>query len=92
MIAASTYPLSKQRYQLTRITAERGALTNDDRLDSLAMAVQYWIDATAQNVEVRMGTRCEELMIAELDRLRDQASMGLAVITGHQEQRATLRW
>lgn len=79
-------------YQLTRITAERGALTNDDRLDSLAMAVQYWIDAMAQNVEVRMGTRCEELMIAELDRLRDQASMGLAVITGHQEQRATLRW
>ena len=91
MIAASTYPLSKQCYQLTRITAERGALTNDDRLDSLAMAGQYWVDAMAQNVEVHMGTRCEELMIAELDRLSPSVD-GLAVITGHQEQRATLRW
>ena len=80
-------------YQLTRITADRGALTNDDRLDALAMACQYWVDAMAQDVEVRMGARREELMVAELDRLREQATMGLAVITGHQrEKTTTLRW
>ena len=49
-------------YQLTRLTADRGALTNDDRLDALAMACQYWVDAMAQDVEQRMGVRREELM------------------------------
>jgi hypothetical protein len=34
-------------YQLTRLTADRGALTNDDRLDALALTCQYWIDAIA---------------------------------------------
>ena len=80
-------------YQLTRLTADRGALTNDDRLDALAMACQYWVDAMAQDVEVRMGVRREEMMVAELDRLRAAASMGYAVITGHQSQKTiNLRW
>jgi hypothetical protein len=47
-------------YQLTRLTADRGALTNDDRLDALAMACQYWVDAMAQDAEVRLGARKEE--------------------------------
>ncbi|MBL6638003.1 MAG: phage terminase large subunit, partial [Planktomarina sp.] len=68
-------------YQLTRLTADRGALTNDDRLDALAMACQYWVDAMAQDVEQRMGVRREEMMVLELDRLRAAASMGYAVIT-----------
>ena len=81
-------------YQLTRLTADRGALTNDDRLDALAMACQYWVDAMAQDVEQRMGVRKEELMAAEMNRLREQASMGFAVITGHQSGETTnnLRW
>ncbi|MDB4170026.1 phage terminase large subunit [Planktomarina sp.] len=80
-------------YQLTRLTADRGALTNDDRLDALAMACQYWVDAMAQDVEQRMGVRKEELMAAELNRLREQASMGFAVITGHQSEKTlSLRW
>lgn len=32
-------------YQLTRITADRGALAHDDRLDAMAMAVAYWVDS-----------------------------------------------
>ena len=81
-------------YQLTRLTADRGALTNDDRLDALAIACQYWVDAMAQDVEQRMGVRKEELMAAELNRLREQASMGFAVITGHQSEKTinNLRW
>ena len=80
-------------YQLTRLTADRGALTNDDRLDALAMACQYWVDAMAQDVEQRMGVRKEELMAAEINRLREQASMGFAVITGHQSEKTiNLRW
>ena len=81
-------------YQLPRLTADRGALTNDDRLDALAMACQYWVDAMAQDVEQRMGVRKEELMAAEINRLREQASMGFAVIAGHQSEKTTnsLRW
>ena len=58
------------------------------------MACQYWVDVMAQDVEQRMGVRKEELMAAELNRLRDQASMGFAVITGHQSEKTNqgLRW
>ena len=70
-------------YQLTRVTAERGALSNDDRLDSLAMAVQYWVDAMAQDAEVRIGSRREEMLMQEVEKVRQAASMGLAVVTGH---------
>ena len=80
-------------YQMTRLTADRGALANDDRLDALAMACQYWVDAMAQDVEHRMVVLKEELTAAELNRLREQASVGFAVITGHQSEKAiNLRW
>jgi hypothetical protein len=46
----------------------------------------------AQDVEQRMGVRREEMMVLELDRLRAAASMGYAVITGHQGQKTNLRW
>jgi hypothetical protein len=47
----------------------------------------------SQDSEVRMGVRKEELMVAELDRLKAAASMGLAVLTGHQGQKTnSLRW
>lgn len=36
-------------YQLTHITKDRGALKHDDRLDSLAGAVAYWLDAMAKD-------------------------------------------
>jgi len=70
-------------YQMTRLTAERGALSNDDRLDSLAMAVQYWVDAMAQDAEQRIGARREEVLRSEVDKVLQSASLGLAVITGH---------
>ena len=70
-------------YQLTRVTAERGALSNDDRLDSLAMAVQYWVDAMAQDADRQINSRREEMLMDEVNKVRQSASMGLAVITGH---------
>ena len=67
-------------YQLTRITAERGALVNDDRLDALAMAVQYWVDAMAQDADRKIGARREELLMAEVNAMRERAALGLGVI------------
>lgn len=34
-------------YQMTRITKDKGALANDDRLDALAGAVGYWVEQMA---------------------------------------------
>ena len=67
-------------YQLTRITAERGALVNDDRLDALALAVQYWVDAMAQDADRKIGARREELLMAEVNAMRERAALGLGVI------------
>jgi hypothetical protein len=70
-------------YQMTRITNERGALTNDDRLDALAMAIQYWVDAMAQDADRQVAARREERLMQEVEKVRASASMGLAVVTGH---------
>jgi hypothetical protein len=55
-------------YQMTRITKTRGALAHDDRLDVLAMAVQYWVDQMAADADVQIATRKEELLDNELDK------------------------
>jgi hypothetical protein len=36
-------------YQMTRITRDRGALVHDDRLDALAIAVNYWVESMARD-------------------------------------------
>jgi hypothetical protein len=48
-------------YQMSRITKERGALAQDDRLDALAMAVAFWAE--------RMGVDVDKALEAERDAL-----------------------
>lgn len=52
-------------YQMSRLTRERGCLRHDDRLDALAMAVAYWVEANVQNeqqgVEALMHERRLEM-------------------------------
>lgn len=49
-------------HQMTRITAERGALKHDDRLDVLAMAVGCWAESMAQDAsKIAQERRQEEL-------------------------------
>lgn len=54
-------------YQMTRITKLRGALAHDDRLDVLAMAVQYWVDQMAADADLEMKTAKDERLNRELD-------------------------
>jgi hypothetical protein len=58
-------------YQLTRLTKERGSLAHDDRLDALAMAVAYWVECMAQDVDDAIQRQKEELLQAELDKFAD---------------------
>jgi len=63
-------------YQMTRITKQRGALAHDDRLDVLAMAVQYWTDQMAADADTEIRTRKEELLDFELDKFMSHLNIG----------------
>lgn len=57
-------------YQMTHITNERGALVHDDRLDVLALGVQYWNDygILKQNSEDALGIYKKKQIEDELKR------------------------
>ena len=55
-------------YQMTRITRDKGSLAHDDRLDVLAMAVQYWVDQMAADADREIAVMRAEKIQAELDR------------------------
>jgi len=54
---AATYQLA---YQMTRLTREKSSLAQDDRIDVLSMAVQYWVEQMGQDVDKAMEYRQEE--------------------------------
>ena len=55
-------------YQMTRVTKDRGSLAHDDRLDVLAMAVAYWVEQMAANVDEEIRERRGALLDEELDK------------------------
>jgi len=69
--AAETRMHKSLFYQMSRLTRERGALTHDDRLDALAIAVNYWVEQLAQDAEVKMRERREDLLNNELQKFQD---------------------
>ena len=70
---ASKYSLF---YQMTRITKDKGALAHDDRLDALAMAVQYWVEQMAIDADKEIRLREAELLDQELERFLIAADGG----------------
>ena len=49
-------------YQMTRLTKDRGSLIHDDRIDCLSIAVNYWVEQMASDIEEAMNeTRAEAL-------------------------------
>ena len=64
-------------HQLTRISRERNSLVHDDRLDVLAMAVGYWVDAAGLSAEEQMHHRKEEALDEALENI-----MNTSTITG----------
>jgi hypothetical protein len=71
--SAQRYPNESQLkyqliYQLSRLTSNRGAITHDDRLDALSMAVGYWTQQMAQDADRRIVDRKDDLLREELDR------------------------
>lgn len=58
-------------YQLTRITKERGALSHDDRLEALAMGVNYWTEVLGTDQEKSLMDHRERLLDEELERFME---------------------
>lgn len=58
-------------YQLSRITRDRGAITHDDRLDALSIAVNYWVEQMAQDADRAIVDRKEELLNQQLNNFMD---------------------
>ena len=56
---------------MSRITKDRGAITHDDRLDALSIAVNYWVEQMAQDTDTRIRERKEDLLREELNKFSD---------------------
>ena len=74
--SALSYPIEQQTrymlmYQLSRITRDRGSLVHDDRLDALSIAVGYWVQQMAADVNQSMIDRQQDLMEEELTKFTD---------------------
>ena len=73
-------------YQMSRLTRDKGAITHDDRLDALSMAVAYWVEQMATDAEVAMADRKVEMLDKELERFTD------AYFKGHGGGGNALTW
>ncbi len=74
--SALSYPIEQQTrymlmYQLSRITRDRGSLVHDDRLDALSIAVGYWVQQMAADVNQSMIDRQQDLLEEELTKFTD---------------------
>lgn len=67
---------------MTRITKERGALAESDRLDVLAMAVAYWVEQMARDVDMAIADEKEH-------RLKDALENFMGHVFGHQPKQDT---
>jgi len=54
-------------YQLSRISRHKCFLVHDDLVDSLAGAVAYWTDYMAQNEDLNISKRKDELLSIHTD-------------------------
>lgn len=73
---AQDYPSEHQlkyqlMYQMSRLTNQRGAITHDDRLDALSIAVNYWVEQMAQDANEQMRVRKEQAITDELERFKE---------------------
>ena len=71
---------------MTRITKDKGSLKHDDRLDALAMACAFWVEAVAQDSD-RRAKELEELKIQKtLDEFMEHIYNGTAMALGNFPQ------
>ncbi len=76
-VALNDYQMNRDRpekqlfWQMTRITRERGCLGKDDRIDALASAVAYWVEAMGRDAVKATEDARQELIDEEIRRLEE---------------------
>lgn len=60
-------------YQLTRLTREKGALVQDDRVDALAIAVAYWVEQMSADADEEQRSHKNDLLEKELEKFMANA-------------------
>ena len=97
---AKVYALEQQlkyqmMYQMSHLTRDRGSLGHDDRLDALAMAVQFWVEQMAQDADVQVKNRRNAELDSELRRFKsgmmNNGFFGL-VAGMYRNTKNNLRW
>lgn len=63
-------PIYSLFYQMTRISRERGALAHDDRLDALAIGVQYFVESMAKDANKGEREVTEEWLEEQMENPR----------------------
>lgn len=63
-------PIYSLFYQMTRISRERGALAHDDRLDALAIGVQFFVEAMAKDANKGEREVTEEWLEEQMENPR----------------------
>ena len=51
-------------YQMSRMSRDKGAVRHDDRIDAMAMGVQYFVDALAISAHRQISQRKHEEWLA----------------------------
>ncbi len=69
-------------YQMSRVTKDRGCLRHDDRLEAVAMAVNYWTTALAQDDNKKIQERKDADLRKELQDFKGYAFGAPAKTTG----------
>jgi hypothetical protein len=78
-------------HQMTRITKDRGSLRHDDRLDALAIAVNYWIEAMARDEQMSIEEWKEEQIDAALETFMDNITDPTGSMTNKERRNSLLR-
>ncbi|MBH9197002.1 phage terminase large subunit [Pseudomonas aeruginosa] len=77
-------------YQLTRLTRDRGALAHDDRLDALAIGVQFFVESMEKNSEEGSREVLGEFIEQHMENdLYGHADVRLMLVMGGD---VTIRW
>ena len=64
-------------FQMSRITEERNALSKDDRIDALALAVQFFSEAAAHDQQLKASERAYELWQNQIEMASDETGASI---------------
>jgi hypothetical protein len=70
-------------YQMSRLTKDRGALAHDDRIEALALAVQFWVDSMRRDID-------QAVKDEESERLMDYMEDFIGTVFGQVSQNGTI--